>query len=135
GFASTATSGAVPSVSGVATTTALGCFDGSTWLCSASPISLPREGTALDWLIRRMHVSEFDFSLPDDLIAQQAAPRGESRLFLLDRGTGTRRHATIAELSTILVPGDVLVLNNTRVIAARLLGSRTPTGGMVECLL
>jgi S-adenosylmethionine:tRNA ribosyltransferase-isomerase len=82
-----------------------------------------------------MHVSDFDFYLPDELIAQHAAARGTSRLFLLDRGTGTYRHATIAELSTILVPGDVLVLNNTRVIAARLLGRRLPTGGMVECLL
>lgn len=82
-----------------------------------------------------MHVSDFDFYLPDELIAQHAGARGASRLFLLDRVTSTHRHATIAELSTILVPSDVLVLNNTRVIAARLLGSRMPTGGMVECLL
>ena len=82
-----------------------------------------------------MHVSDFDFHLPDELIAQHAKVRGESRLFVLDRGSGTRRHTTIAELSSILVPGDVLVLNNTRVIAARLLGRRIPSGGMVECLL
>jgi S-adenosylmethionine:tRNA ribosyltransferase-isomerase len=82
-----------------------------------------------------MHVSDFDFHLPDELIAQHAAARGESRLFLLDRVTDIHRHTTIAELSSILVPGDVLVLNNTRVIAARLLGRRMPTGGMVECLL
>ena len=82
-----------------------------------------------------MHVSDFDFHLPDELIAQHAAARGESRLFVLDRRLGTHRHTTIAELSSILVPGDVLVVNNTRVIAARLLGRRIPSGGMVECLL
>lgn len=82
-----------------------------------------------------MHVSDFDFNLPDELIAQYAEARGQSRLFLLDRANGTGRHTTIAELSSILVPGDVLVLNNTRVIAARLLGRRMPSGGTVECLL
>jgi S-adenosylmethionine:tRNA ribosyltransferase-isomerase len=82
-----------------------------------------------------MHVSDFDFHLPDELIAQHAASRGESRLFVLDRVRGVHRHATIAELSSILVPGDVLILNNTKVIAARLLGRRMPSGGMVECLL
>ncbi len=82
-----------------------------------------------------MYVSDFDFDLPDDLIAQHPAARGASRLFHLDRATGAHRHTTIAELPSILVPNDVLVLNNTRVISARLLGSRTPTGGVVECLL
>jgi S-adenosylmethionine:tRNA ribosyltransferase-isomerase len=82
-----------------------------------------------------MNVSDFDFHLPDDLIAQDALARGTSRLFVLDRRTGTHRHTTIAELSSILVPGDVLVVNNTRVIAARLLGRRSPSGGVVECLL
>jgi S-adenosylmethionine:tRNA ribosyltransferase-isomerase len=82
-----------------------------------------------------MHVSDFDFHLPEELIAQHAMARGESRLFVLDRRSGTHRHTTIAELFSILVPGDVLVLNNTRVIAARLLGRRIPSGGMVECLL
>jgi S-adenosylmethionine:tRNA ribosyltransferase-isomerase len=82
-----------------------------------------------------MNVSDFDFHLPDELIAQHAAPRGASRLFVLDRATATRRHSTIAELSSILVPGDLLVLNNTRVFAARLIGNRVPSGGTVECLL
>ena len=82
-----------------------------------------------------MNVSDFYFHLPDELIAQHANARGASRLFLLDRATRTHRHTTIAELSSILVPGDVLVLNNTRVIAARLLGHRVPSGGAVECLL
>jgi S-adenosylmethionine:tRNA ribosyltransferase-isomerase len=82
-----------------------------------------------------MNVSDFQFHLPDELIAQHANARGASRLFLLDRATRTHRHTTIAELSSILVPGDVLVLNNTRVFAARLLGHRVPSGGAVECLL
>src|SRR6476661_8514390 len=82
-----------------------------------------------------MNVSDFDFHLPDDLIAQDASDRGASRLFLLDRATGSHRHTTIAELSSILVPGVLLVVNNTRVIAARLLGRRWPIGGAVECLL
>jgi S-adenosylmethionine:tRNA ribosyltransferase-isomerase len=82
-----------------------------------------------------MNVSDFNFDLPDELIAQHAAPRGESRLLVLDRATGARRHTTIADLPSILVPGDVLVVNNTRVIAARLLGHRVPSGGAVECLL
>ena len=82
-----------------------------------------------------MNVSDFQFHLPDELIAQHATARGLSRLFLLDRATGRYRHTTIAELPSILVPGDVLVLNNTRVIPARLLGRRVPSGGAVECLL
>jgi S-adenosylmethionine:tRNA ribosyltransferase-isomerase len=82
-----------------------------------------------------MNVSDFNFDLPDELIAQHAIARGTSRLLVLDRATGTRRHSTIAELPTILAPGDLLVVNNTRVIAARLLGHRVPSGGAVECLL
>ena len=82
-----------------------------------------------------MNVSDFDFDLPDELIAQHAIARGASRLLVLDRATGTRRHTTIAELPTILARGDLLVVNNTRVIAARLLGHRVPSGGAVECLL
>jgi S-adenosylmethionine:tRNA ribosyltransferase-isomerase len=82
-----------------------------------------------------MNVSDFDFELPDELVAQQALPRGESRLLVVDRASGARRHGTIADLPSILVPGDLLVVNNTRVFAARLLGHRVPSGGSVECLL
>jgi S-adenosylmethionine:tRNA ribosyltransferase-isomerase len=82
-----------------------------------------------------MDVSEFQFDLPDELIAQEAPPRGTSRLLVLDRSEKSCRHITIAELPSILVPGDVLVVNNTRVIPARLLGHRVPSGGAVECLL
>ena len=82
-----------------------------------------------------MNVSDFAFELPDELIAQEAAPRGTSRLLVLDRVTGGRRHASIADLPAILRSGDLLVVNNTRVFAARLLGRRVPSGGAVECLL
>jgi S-adenosylmethionine:tRNA ribosyltransferase-isomerase len=80
-------------------------------------------------------VSDFDFDLPDDLIAQEAAPRGTSRLLVLDRQTGTVEHARVAELGNYLRAGDLLVVNDTRVFAARLAGHRVPSGGAVECLL
>src|SRR6185436_14981463 len=82
-----------------------------------------------------MNVSDFDFALPDELIAQEAAPRGTSRLLVLDRVSGARRHGSIADLPELLRAGDLLVVNNTRVFAARLLGRRVPSGGAVECLL
>ena len=82
-----------------------------------------------------MLVTDFDFALPEDLIAQTAAPRGQSRLLALDRGTGSFEHRTIADLPAFFRPGDVLVINDTRVFAARLLGHRVPSGGAVECLL
>ena len=83
-----------------------------------------------------MHISEFDFDLPSDLIAQEPAPeRGNARLLRLDRLTGTITDSLITALPECLRPGDVLVVNNTRVFPARLLGRRTPSGGTVECLL
>jgi S-adenosylmethionine:tRNA ribosyltransferase-isomerase len=80
-------------------------------------------------------VSDFDFELPDELIAQEAGPRGASRLMVLDRGHGDIRHTSISELPSFLRAGDVIVVNNTRVFAARLFGRRVPSGGAVECLL
>lgn len=80
-------------------------------------------------------VSEFDFELPDELIAQAAAPRGASRLMTLDRASGAVAHHAIAELPDLLRESDLVVVNNTRVFAARLLGRRVPSGGAVECLL
>ncbi len=80
-------------------------------------------------------VSDFDFTLPDELVAQAPAPRGSSRLLALDRATGACFHDTIARLPAHLHAGDLLVVNDTRVFAARLLGRRVPSGGAVECLL
>jgi len=82
-----------------------------------------------------MNVSDFDFELPDSLIAQHPSQqRGGSRLLVLRRD-GAIDDASFADLDRYLVPGDLLVLNNTRVFPARLLGRRIPTGGDVECLL
>jgi S-adenosylmethionine:tRNA ribosyltransferase-isomerase len=80
-------------------------------------------------------VSDFDYPLPPELIAQTAAARGESRLLALDRATGAVTHASIRDLPRFLRAGDVLVANDTRVFPARLLGRRVPSGGAVECLL
>lgn len=85
-----------------------------------------------------MDLSDFDFDLPPELIAQMPpVERGTSRLLVLDRGTGDLFHTTIGELSRWVRWGDLLVVNNTRVFPARLLGRREPTpgGGGVECLL
>jgi S-adenosylmethionine:tRNA ribosyltransferase-isomerase len=83
-----------------------------------------------------MDVRDFDFSLPHELIAQEPpAERGTERMLYLDRGTGALAHTTVEHLPDFLRPGDVLVVNNTRVFPARLLGHRVPSGGAVECLL
>ena len=83
-----------------------------------------------------MNVSDFDFELPPDLIAQEPpAERGQSRLLVLHRDSHRIEHTTFARLTDYLRPGDLLVLNDTRVFPARLLGRRVPSGGAVECLL
>jgi S-adenosylmethionine:tRNA ribosyltransferase-isomerase len=83
-----------------------------------------------------MLVSDFDFVLPPELIAQEPPmQRGASRLLRLSRTGGDIVHTTVAALPALLTPGDLLVVNNTRVFPARLLGRRTPSGGAVECLL
>jgi S-adenosylmethionine:tRNA ribosyltransferase-isomerase len=83
-----------------------------------------------------MLASEFDFELPEELIAQEPpAARGDSRLMVLDRATGATTSARVAELGRFLRAGDLLVVNDTRVFPARLLGHRVPSGGAVECLL
>ena len=83
-----------------------------------------------------MHLSDFSFDLPAELIAQSPpAERGTSRLLVVDRAIGGWRHQRIADLPSLLTRGDLLVVNDTRVIAARLIGHRDPSGGAVECLL
>jgi S-adenosylmethionine:tRNA ribosyltransferase-isomerase len=80
-------------------------------------------------------VAEFDFELPPGLIAQDALARGESRLLVVNRAANQLSHASIRDLPCFLRAGDVLVTNDTRVVPARLLGRRVPSGGAVECLL
>jgi S-adenosylmethionine:tRNA ribosyltransferase-isomerase len=83
-----------------------------------------------------MHIREFDFELPPELIAQEPAPqRTDARLLVLPRRSGELIHSRIRELPSFLSPGDLLVVNDTRVLPARLLGHRVPSGGAVECLL
>ena len=78
-----------------------------------------------------LRTSDFDYDLPPEAIAQHAGERGESRLLVLGRTTEER---LFAELPDLLDPGDLLVVNDTRVIPARL-RARRPTGGRVEILL
>jgi S-adenosylmethionine:tRNA ribosyltransferase-isomerase len=83
-----------------------------------------------------LNVSEFDFDLPDELIAQEpAAERGGSRLMVVERASGRVQHRAFADLPSLLVAGDLLVVNDTRVFPARLIGTRLPGGGAAECFL
>jgi S-adenosylmethionine:tRNA ribosyltransferase-isomerase len=81
-----------------------------------------------------MLTSDFDYELPPSSIAQEPAPRGESRLLVLDR-EGPERHARVRDLPRLLRPGDLLVLNDTRVIPARLYGRRAGAGSAALELL
>ena len=82
-----------------------------------------------------MNVTDFEFELPPELIAQRPVPhRDRSRLLVLDRCTGALDHRQFDELAELLRPGDLLVVNDTRVVPARLAGRKT-TGGRVEALL
>jgi S-adenosylmethionine:tRNA ribosyltransferase-isomerase len=82
-----------------------------------------------------LKVSDFEFDLPADAIAQEPAPRrGDSRLLVLNRESGARSHRRFRDLPGELAPGDLVVLNDTKVIPARLRGCK-PTGGQLEMLL
>lgn len=79
---------------------------------------------------------DFDYALPPELIAQHpAARRDQSRLLVLDRQTGQTSHRQFPDLLSHLTPGDTLVLNNSRVIPARLRGLKRGSGGQIEVLL
>ncbi len=83
-----------------------------------------------------MKTSDFDYSLPPELIAQTPVePRDQSRLMLLNRSDGSIEHRRFFEISGYLRAGDVLVFNNSRVIPARLIGRKADSGGRVEILL
>ena len=73
-----------------------------------------------------LRVADFDYDLPEELIAQQPpAQRGQSRMLVMDRATGALRDSSFAEFPSLLQPGDLLVLNDSRVIPARLYARRT----------
>ncbi|ODA41782.1 tRNA preQ1(34) S-adenosylmethionine ribosyltransferase-isomerase QueA [Desulfosporosinus sp. BG] len=83
-----------------------------------------------------MNLSEFDFDLPETLIAQHPVePRDASRLMVVKRDSGGIEHHTFRDLVSFLKTGDVLVLNNTRVIPARLIGEKEGTEAKIEVLL
>src|SRR6059036_3063782 len=82
-----------------------------------------------------MRLADLDYVLPLELVAQEPpAERTDARLLVLDRGSGLVRHAGIGDLPRLLRPDDLLVLNDTRVIPARVRGRR-PSGGRLELLL
>ena len=82
-----------------------------------------------------MRTSDFDYSLPDDLIAQTPVePRDAARLLVVDRHTGGLRHQHVSDLPTLLAPGDLVVVNRSRVLPARVYG-RLRGGGRAELLL
>ena len=83
-----------------------------------------------------MKTSDFYFDLPEELIAQTPLEkRDASRLLVLDRESGQTAHMHFFDLPKLLRPGDCLVLNDSRVLPARLLGHRIPSGGAAEVLL
>ena len=83
-----------------------------------------------------MKASEFSFYLPEELIAQHPLEkRDESRLMVLDKKTGEIEHKKFYDIIDYLEKGDTLVLNNTRVMPARLIGEKEVTGGKIEFLL
>ncbi|MFH5805614.1 tRNA preQ1(34) S-adenosylmethionine ribosyltransferase-isomerase QueA [Alienimonas sp. DA493] len=93
-----------------------------------SPSESPPEDVA------DLAVAAYDYHLPPDRIAARPAPRGTARLLTLNRETGAVAHRSIADLPTLLTPGDRLVLNDSRVVPARLRGVRESTGGKWEGL-
>ena len=83
-----------------------------------------------------LKTSDFYFDLPEELIAQDPLEdRSSSRLLVLNKETGKTEHHIFKEIIDYLNPGDCLVLNNTKVIPARLLGVKEDTGAAVEVLL
>jgi S-adenosylmethionine:tRNA ribosyltransferase-isomerase len=83
-----------------------------------------------------MLLSDFDYELPEELIAQHPLEqRDAARMLVVERGNRTWQDSRFAELPSYVRPGDLLVVNNTRVFPARLVGRREPTGGLVELFL
>lgn len=83
-----------------------------------------------------MHINDFDYYLPEEQIAQHPADkRDESRLLVIDRKTGKLEHRHFFDILDYLNPGDCLVMNNSKVIPARLFGTKVQTGAKVEFLL
>ncbi|MBU4285567.1 MAG: S-adenosylmethionine:tRNA ribosyltransferase-isomerase, partial [Verrucomicrobia bacterium] len=83
-----------------------------------------------------MKTSDFFYHLPPELIAQQpASERAQARMMVIQRATGVFDHRRVADLPVFLRPGDLLVVNDTRVIPARLYGHKAYIGGPVHRLV
>jgi S-adenosylmethionine:tRNA ribosyltransferase-isomerase len=83
-----------------------------------------------------MNTADFDYDLPEALIAQTPTDsRTASRMLVVHRDSGTLEHRRIGDIGEYLVPGDLLVVNNTKVIPARIFGHKAETGGRIELLL
>ena len=83
-----------------------------------------------------MDIKDFDYDLPEELIAQDPLEdRSSSRLLVLDKETGETSHHIFKEIVDYLNPGDCLVINDTKVIPARLIGAKEDTGAKIEVLL
>ena len=83
-----------------------------------------------------MKLSHFNFDLPEDLLAEHPAEhRDESKLMVLHRETGTIEHKTFKDITSYFDEGDVMVLNNTKVFPARLMGNKEKTGARIEVFL
>lgn len=83
-----------------------------------------------------MKLEDFDYYLPEELIAQTPlVKRDESRLLVLDKETGKIEHKKFYDITDYLTPGDTLVLNDTKVLPARLIGTKEETGAVIEILL
>lgn len=83
-----------------------------------------------------MNLSDFDYNLPEELIAQTPiAKRDSSKLLILDKNNGNIKHKSFSDIANELNEGDVLVLNDTKVIPARLIGIKEETGAIIELLL
>ncbi|HEY3198540.1 MAG TPA: tRNA preQ1(34) S-adenosylmethionine ribosyltransferase-isomerase QueA [Nitrospirales bacterium] len=83
-----------------------------------------------------MRLEDFDYPLDQSLIAQQPLePRDHARLMVVERRTGAISHKSVYALPKLLAPGDLVILNDTRVFAARLFGTKRPSGGKIELLL
>ncbi len=85
-------------------------------------------------MIPSMRTDDFDYELPMELVAQKPAPRGTSRMMVLDRGSGSVTHSEVSRFPGLLRPGDLILFNDTRVIPARLRAHRA-TGRRFELLL
>ena len=99
-------------------------------------MSFERPGPAPCKVDEVLRTEEFDYQLPQELIAQTPIePRDAARMLVVERATGMLAHRHFRDLGSYLAPGDLLVLNESRVIPARLRARKVPSGGRVELLL